>query len=379
MIEDGWTVTVRDGDLARVGQLDTYTGLTIVSRFNDLGTWTLNCRAAGLGLALLDPQAGIVVERDGAPIMSGPVTAVDLTEDASGVNLTLGGVDDNVWLDTQAAYPDPAHAATAQADDYDVHTDAHAEVVMRAYVNENIGPGALAARQVAHLVLETAGARGSTASFSARFDNLLDTLKALGSIGGLGFRIVQVGSQLVYQTYVPTDRSASVRFGMELANLRSVKLHREAPAITRALVAGQGEGAARTFREVADTAAEAAWWRVERFIDQRQTNDTAELDQAGADALAQGASKLSLTVEPIDTAQATYPLDYTVGDVVTVIVAGVTYSDVVREVTTTRTADGVVVVPVVGSPGAPQNEFVARVLASLAATRAKASALERRL
>ena len=56
------------------------------------------------------------------------------------------------------------------------------------------------------------GARGPALTRKARFDNLGELLRDIALVGNLGFRVVQRGSGLVFETYEVQDlppRSAS--------------------------------------------------------------------------------------------------------------------------------------------------------------------------
>src|SRR5690606_39291825 len=72
----------------------------------------------------------------------------------------------------------------------------------------------------------------------------------------------------------------------------------QAPTCTAAIVAGQGEGTARTIIERAVAA--SPWGRIESFVDRRDTDDMAELRAAGDSALAEGAERTDLAAEAID-------------------------------------------------------------------------------
>ena len=123
---------------------------------------------------------------------------------------------------------------------------------------------------------------------------------------------------------------------------------------TRAIVAGQGVGTARTFQEVttsATTSAESIWSRrVEKFVDQRNTNDATQLTQAGLDELASGGLITSLSVVPSsDTTMAVFK-DWGLGDKVSVVVGNQQVSAMVSAITLAIGTDGLRVGATVGSP-----------------------------
>jgi hypothetical protein len=188
-------------------------------------------------------------------------------------------------------------------------------------------------RRDPRLSLGTNGHRGATLTKSPRFQALGALLNEIATIADypngtgqpLGFRVVQNGATLQFQTYATNDMSAGVRFDVENGTLASSKVATAAPTVTRTIVGGQGGGTDRLIEEVTSTdslTAETSWGRrIEQFIDQRQTNDPAQLTAAGNSALAQGGlSQFAMQLTPADDTVWVYGLDYGLGDIVTVVV-----------------------------------------------------------
>ncbi len=145
---------VTDSARNRIARIDDWQQLTVLSKFNDVGKWTLRLPADSEPAQLLTRLGGIAVERNGAPFFSG--ARVDrLTRSwqaASGVHTReFSGSDDNAYLARSLALPVPAGPPYNTAA-YDEYSDV-AEQVLRHYVDVNIGPGAKAERRVAGLVL----------------------------------------------------------------------------------------------------------------------------------------------------------------------------------------------------------------------------------
>lgn len=250
--------------------------------------------------------------------------------------LTFRGVTDDIHLADARAFPQPSNANPAtQAVTNDVRS-APAETLMHQYVAANIMPGVAPAGRVrgvrALMAPATDLGRGSVTQRSPRFDTLLELLQGiavwtLGTATPLGFRMVQVGGALQFQVHQVTDRSDSVRLDIENGTLAAEEVERTGPSVTYAIVAGGGEGTDRVIRVVTTaeaTAAETAWGRVpERFIDQRQTIVTTELDAAGAEALAAGGgTTTAVKVIPADSMTMSYGLHWLQGDIVGVTVDG---------------------------------------------------------
>ena len=345
-------VEVRDRTLSRVAQIKPeHLDLTTTLVHNGPGKWRLRLPAEHASAGhLMEPGSGLIVNGPDGVLFSGPTSTPTVSAtmtDPLGM-VTIEGVTDDALLWRRLAYPTPTTAdVTAQTSAYDVRSGV-AETVMRAYVDANIGASAPAARKVAALTLAADGLHGPTVKASARFDTLGDLLTEIATFADLGFRLVQVGSSLVFEVFPVTDRTKTVRFDVNNGTLSSQDFAQSTPGLTRAIVAGQGEGALRTLveRTSADaTAAEALWGvfgRVERFIDQRQTNDLAELQQAGDKALTEeGFTAVAVKAVASDDLTMRFAVDWDRGDKVTVVVDGQETSTTVTAVTLIADRSGV--------------------------------------
>lgn len=326
---DDLTVEVRDKNLTRVGLIrPEELILSVDSLANNVGTWQLTLPVEhSLALPLSSPGAGLIVTLGNDVLMSGPMTTPTRTAtsaDPAGT-LTVQGVSDDITLADALAFPQPSNADPAtQTVNNDARTGP-AETLMHAYVTANIGPSAPAARRNARLVMGPNLARGASIHKVARFIVLGTLLEQLATPAGLGFRVVQRGSNLQFETYQVADRTKTIRLDVYNNSLSSQKVAVSAPSVTWALVAGQGEGTARQMyvrTNTEATAAQAAWGRrIERFIDQRQTDDVDALKQAGDEALADGGfTGVNVQVVAMDDATMVYGRDWFLGDRVTVVV-----------------------------------------------------------
>ncbi len=351
-----WRLLVRNADLDIVGELDDYQRLKFVHRFQDVTTGEISAnRDVPVAAELTTDGAGIVVLHDGEVVTSGPIIQPRREWSGAGDLLDLGFVSDDAWLLRRLGYPSPLdgnHSAAA----YDVRTGA-AETVLRAYVDANLGPSALAARRIGLTLLPDEG-RGASVTGRARFHPLLDVCRDLAISGGdLGFRIRQAGPTdpttvgLLFEVYVPRDLTATAIFSVDLGNLAGFDLEEKAPDANYVLVGGQGEGAARTIVEGGDAGSIARWGRIEAFRDQRDTGVVAELEQSRDRELTERASELSLEISPVDTAAITYLVDYGLGDTVRTIIDGVAFDEIIREVTVTLEGGSAPTVePKIGTP-----------------------------
>ena len=400
-------VEVRDINLARVAQLtaDDLAGLVLAVRSNDVGSWQLT-----LPDTVLDPAtgtwtkhaaaqhlrkegAGIIVTAPGPDgtfetLLSGPMTGATYTADEGDLTgaWAFTGVSDMVLLADALAFPDPRWSAdpAVQRVSNDTRTGT-AEDLLRQYVGYNIASSHAIPARITGLrsKLTLAGSsqgRGPKLTKSPRFQNLLELCQEVAFVGGLNFDIVQVGSGLEFTISTPTDRTKTVRMDMANELLKAVTYGYGAPSTTLAIVAGQGEGTDRQLlsRSSADsTASETRWGRrVERFIDQRQTEERAELEQKGDEELANGAaSATGLQAAPTDSDAMLYLRDWRTGDRITVVVEGQEVAAQVTEAALTIEGAAVVFVATLGDPSAFDVDAAAQRRSSQTASRV--SALER--
>lgn len=355
------TVEIRSVALGRLGQVDLaeIDDLKIIKRFRNVGNWTMSLPADYDGAAqLAQAGRGLVVTGPGDKVlMSGPVTNFrkrETSDDSDGM-WYFDGTDDMVHLADGLCFPTPGAAVTAQVDAYDIFAS-NAEDTLRHYVDVNRGPSAPVSRRVTGLVLEPASlGRGGTVLGRARFDQMGPFLDRLGSSGGVGFDIAQVGAQLQFQVYVPSDRSATVRMDIDNDMLTETEYGFSAPSTTRPVIAGQGEATERLFFQKTSAeslAAEAAWGRkIETFKDRRDTPDPAELEQQADTLLTEGGKTVtSLSVKPADETTMRYAVDWYLGDIVGVIVDGQELTSVVTEAIISIDTDGVRISATIGEP-----------------------------
>lgn len=343
-------VQVRNGALVRVAEAEEFYSLDLRLRFCATSTWELQLPADSPAALALTFSGGIVVSRDGATVLSGPVKQLSLTYANGKTVLVARGVDDTGLLERRLALPVPSGPPYTAAETDNINGPA--ETVLRYYVGRNLGPSATTARKIADLQLETDLARGLTVRGQARYVNLLELLQGLATVGAVGFRIVQVGTARHFAVYEPADKTAEAKFSPELGNLAGYDYSTTAPTGNHVYVGGQGEGTARTIVERSDSGSITAFGRYETFRDRRDSPDTVVLEQSGDEELASRGATSSLKLSPIDTPEVQYGTTYGLGDRITVVVDGAVLTDVVREVRLTYGDNGEQVTPVVGSDGA---------------------------
>lgn len=360
------TVKIRDENLDIVGVLDDYTSLQMIPRFNAVGAFVVEMNAASSQAHFMVPGNGLIISRGGAVIMSGTIREPNWTKsssDGGDGKLTVNGVDDMALLAGATCWPNPTAAAGSQTDDTYTISGVVAGNALRTLVDLNIGPGAHADRKIANLTLAAATGLGSSVTKQLnQFDNLLTVLQEIAKIDTLGFRVVQVGANLEFQVYEPSDLSQTAKFTFGLGNLTDASYSVTYPTCTKAVVVAGGNTSPRVVQIYtrADAAFPGPW--VEQFVDKTGVDSAsvdlaAQMDQAADEALTSGAAQTNLTMNPIDTPGLQFGVDYTVGDTITCQVRDDYVSDVVREVQITyEPSGGYTAKAVIGSSDGTNNE-----------------------
>ncbi len=359
---DKYAVYLRDADLLRIGEITQYSELTIKLVFSGVSRWIVKIPVSDPIVKHIIYGRGIVVEREGLIILSGPIEHISQRWSENEHVIEIAGADDTVYLHDRLALPvtvGPPY--TGQS--HDTKTGV-ASTVLRQYVNANIGPGSLPSRQRAGLVLGTDPLIGSVVTGNARFDNLLELLQSLAQAGGdIGFKVVHstTAAQLVFSVYQPVDRTQEVIFSPKLGNLKSYSYSADVAEANHIVVGGGGEGIDRVFYEQTDSNSVTLFnRRIEQFRDRRDTSVTADLQQTANEELLNKASKSSLSITPIDTEGLEFSHDYNLGDKVTVVADStqlgsdippvIQIQDIVREINIHLTDSGEVIEPSIGTP-----------------------------
>ncbi|WP_435112016.1 siphovirus ReqiPepy6 Gp37-like family protein [Nocardiopsis synnemataformans] len=354
MSTDEWMLLVRNADLSLAGMIEDETELEATERHLALGAWKVSVPAGSPSADLLLGGAGILlVDSGGEVLMSGPARPTERSADGDTDTITVTGVSDTAEL-ARLCWPRPTQdipSSGATQDDAHFVTSGPAETVMRTLIDVNAGPAARVERRLANLSLPASLGRGPVLESQTRFDVLLDALWGIGELGGLGFRVVQRGTSLVWEPYVPVDRSAEVRFSTGLGTLGSYSYSLTPPEVTDIVVGVGGEGQQRRFYRFAQR--DPLWPGLvrEEFIDRRDVDPaaspadenyvdpTAAAQQSADERFAEAGGKASVTFEPIDTDAIRWGRDYALGDVVVAETEIGDVADIIREVKYTRTPD----------------------------------------
>jgi hypothetical protein len=384
----GYRVEVRDAALNRIGVIDEWISMDLVVRYCQQGTWQMLVAAGTPQADLLQKGGGVAIYQDDVdlPILTGQIESFQhywtSAQHTSLGSLYFGGKCDNKVAYTRLAYPDPTKPATQQwqADDSGRAVSGPAGHLVWNELDKALGPGALANRRAAGVVIGSDVSLGKTISDNLQWDVIGTKLESWIDTTTTGYRFLYDPDtkSISLNLFTPRDRSKDVRFSKELGNLREFTWALTAPTVTRVIVACQGSGKNRYLYQQIDSQTEAEWGlQIEQFLDRRDlpikadpttgapvkadlsvtdeqfnTAKQAVLD-AATEALSQGAKNGNFQIYPVDTPQIKFGRDYFVGDIVTVAIDGVEYTDIVREVAITVDQGGQAetVAPTIGEQG----------------------------
>jgi hypothetical protein len=336
-----WQLLARDKDRNIVGVLQGWE-FTLTLRFNEVGSWEMTIPREMTPSGWPHPGAGVIFLRDGKVVASGNIDEEQFTwsplEDAPGT-YKLTGDTDLGRLAYRVVYPDPTKEWEEQSTQSETHyvTNGVASTVIKRLADRNCniaGTNGLASRKVPGLVLGSNPPVGSEISIKERFTPLLDAMRSAAFRGG-GMRfdaLDRLNGTIAFDVWPVADRSDVALFGVQIGNVVSLDVRRISPVGTAALVAGSDEGVARQLLERRNQQAIDAWGRRELFLDQRQTDDTSEYEEAADEALEDNGEQVAVSAVVVDTLAVQWGRDYSVGDTVGVITPFGTVVDVVREV-----------------------------------------------
>jgi hypothetical protein len=288
-----------------------------------------------------------------------------------GEQLTLAGADYLAVIANRIAFPTPGSSWTSQTSGGKTTYTGHCETCIKNLISDNGGPTGQSGRRINIMDIATDQARGTTVTRDIAFVqgadlNLMDIIRSMIGTGGpLGVSLERNGSRLTFDCFVPNDFSQSISFSTSLGNLTSVALALTDPTCTIAFAQSSVSGSNFTSYSVASD----QWSRTEQFVDQSGQTQIGNVNQAGNDALNQGAAQPSLVTAFTDIPNMTFGKDYWLGDKVTVeIRPGDVYQDIVSSVSLNvdpAQTPAVSVVPQIGyssDPGALDPGFASQLL-----------------
>lgn len=224
----------------------------------------------------------------------------------------------------EVAHLDERIALPPSGSAYDKVSTLAGESAILHYVQGHVAENATAERALPLFGTATDQARGPSISKRARYQPISEVVAEIGMSTGLGWRTVYRQGQsprFLFEVLERTDRSNEVFIepSMDAVDEQAL-LDTILGKKTYALIAGQGEGDARTTAESWSTSAEPSGWdRREMFIDARDLDDdeAAEgaLDDRGDEKLEETQPAKSFTIEKAALGEFRYGRDWFLGDI----------------------------------------------------------------
>lgn len=229
-------------------------------------------------------------------------------------------------------------------------TNKPAETIAKTLVAYNAGPQALAANgrirngNIAGLTVETDQERGTILDIRCAWDNLLEILQKIASIGGGDYDLAKVGPQnwefRWYDGQVGDDLSDSILFALERGNMTEPRYtHDRLEEKTVAVVGGQGEGSDRevVVRQGPDWSTSND---IEIFVDARSADSVAALETAGDAHLQETRARQAFDYKVLQTPACYYGLHYKLGDLVSARYGTIQVTQKIVGVSVSLAADG---------------------------------------
>ena len=362
-MDNPFTIAVYDKSFAFKAFIGDPISLVATPRFNQTGTATIVVETEHHAVPfLLADGARVVLSLRGQFLMSGKVNLRQAEGPTIQSTLTFYVKDDFRLLHQIIGYPVPGAALTAQTSEYGVYIG-NAETIVKNIVMAN-----MITRLGMAVTCATNSNRGTTVpdGVSLRFHPLYERLFPAIEKAGIGVTFKQVGTGIVCDVFVPPvfPRTLTEASGV----VDSWSWASEDPIATHVVAGGTGDGVARVFTDVRDTALEVAHNDIfELFRDARDADTLAILASRAQESLDESAPKSGFAVSLSETEHYQYGTDgLVVGAQVTIDLGFVTRTDVLREVTLSYTRDeGYVATPVIGDIQDSPDRTIAKFLARL--------------
>lgn len=355
-------------DYQRRGILPTIGGKAIL-RLNDPSTFSLDINGDDYLSSRFERGWRITIEDEGMQMLAGTPDKLSRKSNSGVQDLTLSGLDDMAWLKQMITLPNPTNAADSQNQDAYFKATGPADSLVYDLVRKHIGQDARTDyRRPLTVRSPTVGAQSM--SVNSRFKTVIEEVQTLALPAKLVTRFVQ--DDQLQKTVMTIDRgedlSRAIRLAESNSGLTGWDMSQEAPAVTQVLVAGQGEGTARTLKLVPGNTNDWGFWALQ-FQDRRDTNAVDELIQAGKETLEEGREKATITLEIEETPTKRFGKHFWLGDTITVqLKDGTSVTDVVQVADITWSETGrtikLTIGPVLDEQDAPRWVALAKKLSA---------------
>lgn len=218
---------------------------------------------------------------------------------------------------------------------------AKTETIIKNYINTNCINAVDVGMNFKNIAIAVSKNLGSNITDETRYKNLYDEVIRILTIDNLGIKSTFDTStkKLIFDVYIGKDKTTGntdgnnpIIFSQDFDNILEVTIENTETTIQNyAVVAGQGEGVARTIEYVSDS--KTCEDRHVFFIDARETVTRPELITKGQSQLILPSYYIDAVINPF--AQPKYEQDYDIGDIVTVVIDGLKLNTRIVELTET--------------------------------------------
>lgn len=214
-----------------------------------------------------------------------------------------------------------------------------AETVIKEFVDENAGPGAVSPPRLrvgtlAGLAVQATAGLGGTWTGARAFHNLLEIIAEIAGQADLVFDVIRTGTlTFLFRVYAPEDRTNTglvpstglnaagnvpIIFAPEMGNMATPSLTNSATEeVTTIVVLGQGQEENRTFVVRQSSAfADSPWNDIEDSRDARQESSIAGLESYGDEVLHDTQAQENFNCQIIQTPSCAYGRDYFLSDLI---------------------------------------------------------------
>ena len=311
-----------NSDFERLGVIDYCASIIWTRRYNKAGDFELYIPVSQEALDLV--KINTLVQRADKPESLMIIKSIQLTTDAeAGDFLTITGPSVEAYIGQRIIWQQTNLNGTIAA-------------AVTQLLNENLISPSESARAIAGITVgDVSAAAGQSLQKQITGDNLLEAIIGILNEYKLGFNLIYSNGGLAFGIYAGTDRSYNqtenprVIFSPEFDNfISSEYLHSAENYANVALVAGEGQGAARKTQEVGS---ESGAERVEIYVDARDISSDTEsgtipdteynalLVSRGQEKLAEAPMELNYTGQIEPTVNFIYGTDYELGDIIEII------------------------------------------------------------
>lgn len=348
MIRSEYYIRLADYDGNTYNIIDDFISLSYTKRLNDVGMITFTLPQNH------DAITGIETDNIIAVVRGQSHPSVDIAHAVDTTGLWRGDVRETNEFDNERITfyaPDGIsllartiiafRAGTTGAAWTGVESDALIKDLISQNALSVIGSRLLPKRPVAQVIAGGPAITTPTMDYNAAYKNLLEAVRTVAGINNDYFLANEPTNRFfAVDVDSGTDRTASVLFDLGRANMTRAQLdERRIYEPTVALVAGQGEGAART-AVVRYSATYAGNNHTEIFVDARDATTTAELEARGDAKLADYVYRPKFNFRAVQTPSCLYGKDYFLGDTVKALYQDTMFTQRIVGVTVGVNEDG---------------------------------------